>query len=264
MAVDSSSCDAGVRAAAAVIGLGKLQRQEQEFLVIEACNEAGQTPKDSVYQNGLEEVPVHLSAEKSPAERRLEDDLVLQDCDSDDEVLYSSCASSSMGRFTARRLMQARAQSCMVCMEEKEHTFVPEHLSDNVHHVQGHRFCSDCWVDFLDHSLSATRKGVVPALTCPLCRSDISVPDFWTVDVELPASWVPKARREIKVSSEVAVLTSTAGMAASEQHSWVDDIGSVASSQIPAADDCTPVNGRGTAPVCRRVWDSAVRQGVAS
>lgn len=116
----------------------------------------------------------------------LDDDLVLGDCDSDDEV---DCPASSSGRTTARRLMQARAQQCIVCMEEKEHTFVPPHQTTTCQ-VEGHRFCSDCWIDFLDHGLLVLRRGVSPApLSCPICRSCIHVPDVWTVDVELPTVW---------------------------------------------------------------------------
>eukprot|EP00913_Durusdinium_trenchii_P017891 g16810.t1 len=56
--------------------------------------------------------------EKWTAPALLDDDLVLGDCDSDDEVHCP--ASCSSGRTTARRLMQGRAQQCIVCMEEKE------------------------------------------------------------------------------------------------------------------------------------------------
>lgn len=35
----------------------------------------------------------------------------------------------------------------------EEHTFVPPHETSC--QVEGHRFCSDCWIDFLDHGLLA-------------------------------------------------------------------------------------------------------------
>eukprot|EP00440_Ansanella_granifera_P006609 gb/GFBE01007164.1/.p1 GENE.gb/GFBE01007164.1/~~gb/GFBE01007164.1/.p1 ORF type:complete len:276 (+),score=47.67 gb/GFBE01007164.1/:1-828(+) len=250
---DLDSLRSGARAAAAVIGLGKLQRQTSEIFVIEECGEAD----ICVHKATVKKEPwMHKAEDRSPAPRTLEDDLVLEDCDSDDEVRVSS-SSSSMGRMTARRLMQSRAQQCIVCMEEKEHTFVPQHAADSAHHVQGHRFCSDCWVDFLDHSLHALRRGVAGPLSCPVCRGCISVPDFWAVDVDLPAAWT-QTRTSSQVKAEVAVLTSVADAAeraAAERQYWVDDAGRM------AADDCTPVHARGPAHVCRQVWNNAVRQG---
>lgn len=162
----------------------------------------------------------------------LDDDLVLGDCDSDDEV---DCPASSSGRTTARRLMQARAQQCIVCMEEKEHTFVPPHQTTTCQ-VEGHRFCSDCWIDFLDHGLLVLRRGVSPApLSCPICRSCIHVPDVWTVDVELPTVW-QGTKKEVDSQvqcKEVQVLSPTSDSERSAEQSWV-------SAESTGSDDCAP------------------------
>lgn len=96
--------------------------------------------------------------------------------------------------------MAARAQTCVVCMEEKEHTLVPPHREADGTSVEGHRFCTDCWVTFLRHGMWQQRRAIaskvgaaLPPLACPLCRGTIDVPDVWGLNlaIELPASWRP-------------------------------------------------------------------------
>merc|ERR1712217_59996 len=70
-------------------------------------------------------------------------------------------------------------------------TFVPSHRDQSTEHVQGHRICTECWVNFLYHGLrqrSLNGRGP-PPLACPLCRSTIDVPDAWATFIELPPSW---------------------------------------------------------------------------
>jgi len=241
----------GGQAAMSVMRLGKLCTQLNEVMIIEeldgqeVCRTVDET-KALVSENDQGE-------EKWTAPALLDDDLVLGDCDSDDEVL---CPASSSGRTAARKLMQARAQQCIVCMEEKEHTFVPPHETAG-HQVEGHRFCSDCWIDFLDHGLLVLRRGVSPApLSCPICRSCIYVPDVWTVDVELPSVWqgTKKEVDEQVQCKEVQVLTPTSDTERSSEQSWV-------SAESAGSDDCAPEGRHMLPPLCRRVWAAAVRSG---
>jgi len=239
------------QAAMSVMRLGKLRTQLNEVMIIEELD--GQEVCRLVESEVGAPVVID-DEEKWTAPALLDDDLVLGDCDSDDEVHCP--ASCSSGRTTARRLMQGRAQQCIVCMEEKEHTFVPPHETSC--QVEGHRFCSDCWIDFLDHGLLVLRRGVSPApLSCPICRSCIHVPDVWTVDVELPSVWqTTKINDQSQVQcKEVQVLTPTSDGERSAELSWVsaDSSGS--------SDDCAPEGRHMLPPLCRRVWAAAVRSG---
>jgi len=245
----------GVKAALNVVCLGKLQTQLQEVLVIEEIDgvEISSVPCQK------KEEPIEEDVERWTADAMYDDDLELSELDSEDEAPPEP--SCSRGRMTARHRMQDRAQQCIVCMEEKEHTFVPPHVQGCGSHVDGHRFCSDCWIDFLDHGLSVLRKGVVPApLACPICRSCIHVPDVWTVDVELPSAWVQgskKADAEVECY-EVQVLTPTSQASAGAEFSWVS------SDSSGSTDDCAPAGRPLLPPLCRRVWDVAVRSGTAA
>ncbi|CAE7744529.1 unnamed protein product, partial [Symbiodinium sp. CCMP2456] len=242
-----------------VVCLGKLQSQLTEVLVIEEIDgvEVTNLPRQPKAE------PAKEATEDWAAETLYEDDLVLGDLDSDDEV-PSPEPSYPSGRMAARRRMQARAQQCIVCMEEKEHTFVPPHLQGCDSHVDGHRFCSDCWIDFLDHGLSVLRRGVTPTpLSCPICRSCIHVPDVWTVDVELPAAWTGSSKSsDAEVECyEVQVLTPTSeNSAGAAEFSWVS------SDSAASTDDCADSAQNGTffPPLCRRVWDVAVRSSTAA
>lgn len=130
-----------------------------------------------------------------------------------------SCLST--GPFDARRRMANCAQKCVICLTDKEHTLVPVHLhadseindassststssvtppgsatdgefgvfrgsAEPQHHarVQTHRFCTDCWADFLRHNEETHAKSArsrARHLACPVCRGDILVPDCWLV-----------------------------------------------------------------------------------
>lgn len=238
----------GGQAAMNVMRLGKLCTQLDEVMIIEDLDDGHEVCRtnESVASSKNE------GEETWMAPSLLDDDLVLGDCDSDDEV---DCPASSSGRTTARRLMQARAQQCIVCIEEKEHTFVPPHQTTTCQ-VEGHRFCSDCWIDFLDHGLLVLRRGVSPApLSCPICRSCIHVPDVWTVDVELPTVW-QGTKKEVDSQvqcKEVQVLSPTSDSERSAEQSWV-------SAESAGSDDCAPERHM-LPPLCRRVWAAAVRSG---
>lgn len=144
----------------------------------------------------------------------LEKDLFLEECSGEEEGVPHWSAGQA-GRMTGRRLMQARAQECVVCLIEKEHTFVPPHLCSSIRgaarhgdqdharwrqQIQSHRFCTECWAEYLQHEASQQqeqRSAVRPReLRCPLCREAIAVPEVWRLHLGLstrPAR--PLARR---------------------------------------------------------------------
>jgi len=250
-------CEAWTQPASAVMGPGKLAFQCDEILVIDDGFEEqqGNTTVSETFSGTFELAP----KEESPLlQSRVELDLILQDCSGFDcDFDFTATSSSSMGRMTARRLMQSKAKQCVVCMEDKEHTFVPTHQSDAGGHVEGHRFCTDCWVVFLEHSLAQRATSLGAALCCPVCRSQISVPDVYTVDVDMPVGWIKDGQDSKQHPAEARVLPSIADLDDIRPLSWVDS--SEASQELgdcsPPADD---MEGR---PLCRRVWNSAVQRG---
>jgi len=146
----------------------------------------------------------------------VEDDLQVQDiCDFDLEC--DEPAPSIPWYSTGLRLMEARSQSCVVCLSDKKHTFVPQHVHTHSGkepgsaQVQSHRLCTDCWVTFLRHGAECG----LPALRCPVCRCDIDVPDVWCVSLGLEhvhaqetASTI--AASVVQPSSESDLITSVA------------------------------------------------------
>jgi len=97
-------------------------------------------------------------------------------------------------------LMTARAKQCVICMEDKEHTLVPPHKGCvEGMNLEGHRVCTDCWEELLRHELGRHwdwlhyRQGAPPALTCPVCRAGVMVPDAWDVELDLPEEWVQRS-----------------------------------------------------------------------
>lgn len=96
--------------------------------------------------------------------------------------------------------MTARAKQCVICMEDREHTLVPPHKGcDEGANLEGHRVCTDCWEELLKHELDRhwdwlhSRQGPPPALTCPVCRAGVMVPDAWDVELDLPEEWVQRS-----------------------------------------------------------------------
>merc|ERR1711981_1352546 len=91
--------------------------------------------------------------------------------------------------------MEARSQQCIICLSNKEHTLVPPHLlyctsSEDgpplkPEQVAAHRFCTDCWADFLHHQLAENTGAGASLLNCPVCRVPIDVPDLWRVSFEI-------------------------------------------------------------------------------
>jgi len=173
-----------------LLALGKLgQSSADAALIPEVLGDAASPMK-------LRQSDEHSESPWTPI---VEQDLRVQEYDSDDEEWCGVCAVVAEpalvpGRATARRLMEARAKQCVVCLTEKEHTFVPPHIGESraKKGVEGHRFCTDCFADFLLHGmtkrLSSSASGP-PPLTCPVCRCDVEVPDVWGVVVNLPAAW---------------------------------------------------------------------------
>lgn len=175
--------------------LGKLRQPSEEELVIEEADDMLSTPWTSESKASPSQTPRGWRLRRMPEAVNdvevVEQDMLLEECSSDDEPSSSSSsfpACWAPGSVEGRRLMMRRAQQCVVCMEEKEHTFVPRHLQDAGQNVNGHRFCTDCWQEFLQHGLQRCTAAPLP-LSCPVCRSTIAVPDCWGVDIDLPAAW---------------------------------------------------------------------------
>lgn len=234
----------GAKAAAKLMALGRLQHSKGEIEEVDG----DRRDLSHISRPQCKDQDVDWLAELL-----LDDDLVLEDFE--DEVCNSS--SSTFGRLTARRLMQARAQHCIVCMEEKEHTFVPQHAGNNGQSVEGHRFCSDCWMDFLDHSLmhlpASKEATAIADLSCPLCRSRIYVPDMWGVDTDLPPSWIEHAAPVAAVLGSVAEAEDSTRIP--ESPAWVDES---CFAQSDSLENCEEA----CLPLCRRVVTAAVQQSV--
>mmetsp|Transcript_36941 Transcript_36941/g.97325 ORF Transcript_36941/g.97325 Transcript_36941/m.97325 type:complete len:229 (-) Transcript_36941:266-952(-) len=139
-------------------------------------------------------------------------------------------------------------------MEEKEHTFVPPHTDDAGTHITGHRFCSDCWVEFLIHGLR--RQSAVHApLACPVCRGDIATPDVWGACFDLPPAWLPTdpaARKAAVLLPSVAGdrcergRRSSSSVFASAAERWADDATSSDDDSLTTRPLAMPSANRGT------------------
>lgn len=226
-----------------LLGLGPRERCCEQVLVLDA---------DS---NKIDTAPASPPEEDLVTEAIVECDWTLQEYQSDEDVKLlsrgaissepscpaspasSSCASRVTlpglvwppGRVAGRRLMEARARRCVICLLEREHTLVPRHLtaagaqatgraasptssrrggssSSSAGVVAGasgrqvaeHCFCTECWQQFLRHAVrrpagSAGQRaaGAAPAerLLCPVCRQLLEVPDVWGTQLELPPTW---------------------------------------------------------------------------
>jgi len=112
------------------------------------------------------------------------------------------------GSKAPKRLMEARSRQCIICFTEKQHTFVPPHCHDQhgspAHsaQVESHRFCTDCWAQFLRHQLRGSGGA---GLSCPLCRCPIDIPDMWKVVFDLPQ---PRSRLYPEQAEEDVPLAS--------------------------------------------------------
>jgi len=136
-----------------------------------------------------------------------------------------------------------------VCLEDKEHTFVPSHSVSPDCCVEGHRFCSDCWVEFLDHNMKHSSMGRgapnPTPLACPLCRATILVPDVWaSVGVDLPAVWT---HGEDKKPTVVQAETLTDCVGVVEPLTWVN------SESTRSSTEATDCDASQRTPLCRRV-----------
>mmetsp|Transcript_79765 Transcript_79765/g.207320 ORF Transcript_79765/g.207320 Transcript_79765/m.207320 type:complete len:398 (+) Transcript_79765:94-1287(+) len=217
--MSSRAGDDGMDLGAGALFLGSLRRCK-EVLVLDSAG-AVVTPEagfcsidDRVAMDDDEVPPQHL----------IERDMTLDDCSSsDDEDMASVCDDFVHGTVSVeeaevprrpgdgRRMMQLRAQQCVVCLAEKEHTLVPPHHGVDVDgseieacHLWGHRFCTDCWPEFLlrhrDEQQQRISRGSRKSqpLQCPVCRRGIGVPDAWRVHLDIPVvtgSSSPKASR---------------------------------------------------------------------
>jgi len=124
---------------------------------------------------------------------RIEKDIEIQDY-SPSESGRRSDDFVATGQLEGRRRMVARSQQCVVCMEVKEHTFVPAHRGAASLQCQGHRFCTDCWLEFLTHRMrqlmtKQAQGRFCPPLPCPVCRAEIYVPDYFAPQMTLPKCW---------------------------------------------------------------------------
>eukprot|EP00435_Cladocopium_sp_Y103_P002837 s5740_g1.t1 len=94
--------------------------------------------------------------------------------------------------FNRKNFFLEAKRPCVICLTEKEHTLVPPHAprfrnAPNVpsEAVEDHRFCTDCWEDFLRHA----RNSTASSMTCPVCRGEIIIPEVWTQRLQLPQQW---------------------------------------------------------------------------
>jgi len=190
-----------VDAALPLLRLGRLSRLVPESLVIDSDEgHVGSTSASSAATPRQRlQLPVceksALDGDESPSVAIDEGDLLLEDFDS---AAGTPLGSFAPGSATPLHLMLARAQQCVVCLQDKAHTFVPPHSGGGcARDVSGHRFCTDCWIEFLYHSSRQQRCGARPApLACPLCRGGIHVPDVWGATYVLPSVWMQPAADE--------------------------------------------------------------------
>eukprot|EP00929_Paragymnodinium_shiwhaense_P031140 TRINITY_DN17519_c0_g1_i1.p1 TRINITY_DN17519_c0_g1~~TRINITY_DN17519_c0_g1_i1.p1 ORF type:complete len:398 (-),score=60.34 TRINITY_DN17519_c0_g1_i1:134-1327(-) len=163
----------------------------------------------------------------------VEDDLILEDYDSDRDGDSLAPLPRLPGAFTGRKLMLARAQRCVVCLGESEHTFVPPHGhtrcgtgcagssqasttspssgSRSRGPVEGHRFCTDCWDEFLEHHMEDAPDGKrrvlqLSKLICPVCRDPIEMPELWTVRLGLHQARCRRSSSRIPSLAEATQL----------------------------------------------------------
>jgi hypothetical protein len=141
----------------------------------------------------LEDLVIELSpkicsfstaGEKDELSLHVEQDMTVEDIDLDAEQEFGlrcgEClavdldASRDEGSKRARKLMEARSQQCVICLTEKEHTFVPWHEptsaetvvsqgSGSQQHVVNHRFCTECWAEFFQHHLNRGKRSEAPS-----------------------------------------------------------------------------------------------------
>jgi hypothetical protein len=203
--------DDGANAAMALMRIGPKLTAPSEDMVLELSPggrsywAVGKVHTEGYHGEGQQEEPRFL----------IEEDLVLEDIDSETELwkCSSSVADCARGSAQARKLMEARSQQCIICLMEKEHTLVPWHHCDdfqsgeptsmNWHdrhasqrHANTHRFCTDCWAEFLQHRLREAASSKALALHCPLCRASIDSPDVWQSLYEVPTKMSKQFRQK--------------------------------------------------------------------
>ncbi|CAE8722113.1 unnamed protein product [Polarella glacialis] len=182
---------------AALLSLGKLSRAgSSELMIIEALSPGVATPK-------LRHQTVIRTKRSEPKKKEqqerwiVEADIMLEEYSSEGEEEWQGLVAQlpppwAPGSANGRKLMEARARQCVICLTEKEHTLVPPHR-EHGQRVESHRFCTDCWAQFLRHSMQ--QEGHQRPV-CPVCRGAVDVPDVWCVDFQLPASWGSGKRRD--------------------------------------------------------------------
>lgn len=238
-----------------LLRLGKFEGPLPELFVLEAqspqaaCQEAAKGRKE---------------ARSPPGRPVLEDDLTLDDYGSDDEAREWQAAVAS--QFTplppnsavSRRRMEARAQQCVVCFMEKAHTLVPPH-ANTVPQTSSHRFCTDCWAEYLLHCL---KMGLAPG--CPVCRGPIDVPDAWYVALDLPDHWCRQGLVEGqgKTDSSAVGLSWCRSSPSSPPVFWADSTGAGRGSRQTegAAEDLGDLFGGPWQATLRWSWDRCVER----
>eukprot|EP00933_Yihiella_yeosuensis_P020252 TRINITY_DN16278_c4_g1_i1.p1 TRINITY_DN16278_c4_g1~~TRINITY_DN16278_c4_g1_i1.p1 ORF type:complete len:353 (+),score=43.00 TRINITY_DN16278_c4_g1_i1:77-1135(+) len=221
---------------ASLLRLGKLGPPASEIMVIEVPSPAMNHSKASEPSSPSSGITTQVSSRSSSSfflSRSSSQDQIYPCCnDSDDERPARSIVEHDLsveefsleeqgdwqgvvaglplpwapGSAAGRKLMTARARQCVICLTEKEHTLVPPHRC-NSQQVGGHRFCTDCWAHFLQHSMQ--QRGLQTPC-CPVCRGPIDVPDVWSVDFEIPDSWCSKGRKSGSLGSSGLRSTSSA------------------------------------------------------
>jgi len=144
----------------------------------------------------------------------VEPDLAVQDYEDEGCAAPSAWQAQSAPYRLERR--PESLQHCMICLQEKPHTLVPPHRSakeeatparrwwcyfkcpwrrDRVEertpflkpNVDSHRFCTECWAEYLAHvPAGEVYEFAESKLACPICRETIDVPDVWAVKLGVP------------------------------------------------------------------------------
>eukprot|EP00429_Kryptoperidinium_foliaceum_P067661 CAMPEP_0176071796 /NCGR_PEP_ID=MMETSP0120_2-20121206/35862_1 /TAXON_ID=160619 /ORGANISM="Kryptoperidinium foliaceum, Strain CCMP 1326" /LENGTH=277 /DNA_ID=CAMNT_0017405457 /DNA_START=119 /DNA_END=952 /DNA_ORIENTATION=+ len=225
-----------VVAAIPLLRLGRLSRCVEESLVIEFDEHSDGSPSVSSKADPAPDEADHTGdaggdtdadSDTASVAAINEGDLPVEDFDDSEDLPREPWGNSgdkgwfAPGSVAPRQLMQARAQQCVVCLQDKEHTFVPPHREDGgAHDVSGHRFCTDCWAEFLYHSSRQQHRRAGPRpLVCPLCRGGIHVPDVWGATYVLPRAWMQRAARD-KVAAVVPVSGASSSDEAEQLHLW--------------------------------------------
>jgi len=83
-------------------------------------------------------------------------------------------------------------------------------LAEHERRIQSHRFCTECWADFLRHERQCQAKVSTECkprlISCPICRAGIGVPDVWRQKFGLSEAQPESCTYETEQSQALALL----------------------------------------------------------